>query len=615
MSSKDWGIEPGYRDVRGEWWETSAATRAALLAAMGAHGERPPEPRIRMVRTGERISVGIAELVTEDGGSETVRNFLPPDLPPGYHRLSDPSTGAQTDLIVSPGRCRLPADLRAWGWAVQAYALRSRDSWGMGDFGDLRRFAGWAARTGAGAVAVNPFHATEPDPIEDSPYFPGSRCFRNPLYLRVEEIPGAYEAGVDLQPLAAAGKALDKDRLIDRGAVHRLKIEAFERLWKRFTGSAAFDDYCAREGELLTGYATFVALGEIHGESWRGWPAELQNSNSAAVERAARDNRDRVRFHMWLQWLLDVQLEAASEPVMLINDLAVGVNPDGADAWLWSGCFPEGITIGAPPDDFNLRGQGWGVATFDPWRLRSRAYEPFVRMIRSALRYAGGLRYDHAMGLFRLFWIPAGAAPAEGAYVRYPHSDLLDILALESHRAGAVVIGEDLGTVEPGVREELEARAVMSYRLLYFESDSPDAYPECALAGITNHDLPTLPGLLAGADLVEQRRAGVEPNSAFARSVARRARALAGVEAPIEAVVAGCYRCLAESPSRLVAATLEDVLGVKERPNLPGTTSERPNWRLALPHTVEEIEVHAGPRNLAEVMGAGRRRPETTEPR
>jgi 4-alpha-glucanotransferase len=606
VKPEDWGIEPGYYDVRGEWKEISEATRSALLTAMGADGDRPPKPPVKIVRFGKKLTIGPAELRTEDGGTEIVDDVLPPDLGPGYHFLTDRITGAETQLIVAPGRCYLPSDLRTWGWAVQTYALRSRSSWGMGDLGDLRRFVRWAAGQGAGAVIVNPFHAPDPNPLEDSPYFPGSRCYRNPLYLRIEEVPGASEAGVDIESFAAAGRALNENRLINRGAVHRLKMDALERLWKRFGRSNEFDAYCANEGELLTRYATFEVLGEIHGYSWRKWPAALQDSNSEAVRSVADTNRDRVRFHMWLQWLIDSQLAAAAGEVRLVNDLAVGVNPDGADAWLWSECFPPGITIGAPPDDFNLRGQAWGVSAFDPWQLQAHGYEPFVRMIRCALRHAGGLRYDHVMGLFRLFWIPAGTDPSEGGYVRYPHSDLLSILALESHRAGALMIGEDLGTVAPGVREELARRGVMSYRLLYFEKALPESYPECALAAVTNHDLPTLPGLLSGADVSEQRHAGVQPNTAFARSASRRARAVAGVDRPIVAIVNGCYRELAASPSRLVAATLEDALGVEQRPNIPGTTGERPNWRLALPLFVEDIEVHSGPRELAAIMAHGR---------
>jgi 4-alpha-glucanotransferase len=567
----------------------------------------PPEPGVRIVRAGQRVSVGRVELTTEDGGGESLHEALPPDLPLGYHRLIDHDTGHTTRLIVSPGRCHLPADLRIWGWAVQTYAMRSSGSWGIGDFGDLARFARWATQTGAGAVLVNPLHATDPYPLEDSPYYPGSRTRLNPLYVRIEDVPGAAAARSEIDQLGAAGRALNRARLIDRAAVFPLKMQALELLWDSFTGSGDFDRFRASGGPSLVRYATFVALTEKYGADWRQWPSELQHPDSPATERASDVNR--VHFQMWVQWLLDRQLALAAEPpAMLINDLAVGVNPDGADAWLFSHAIADGVTIGAPPDDFNLRGQGWGLAAFDPWRLRAAGYEPFIQMVRSAFRHGGGLRYDHVMGLFRLFWIPQGAPPEDGAYVRYPHSDLLDILALESHRAQAIVVGEDLGTVEPGIREQLLSHNVLSYRLAYFESGDPSTYPECALAGITNHDLPTLAGLLSGADLEDQRTAGVVPNESFAAAAVAKVRRIAAVgpEAPREEVVRECHRAIARCPSRIVAATLEDALGVDERPNLPGTTSERPNWRLALPFPLEEVESHPGPRALAEIMGAER---------
>lgn len=609
MNASDWGIEPGYRDVRGRWWQTPRETEAALLTAMGATDAAPPPSRVRIIRAGRRVLVGPVELVAEDGGVERVEDVLPPDLPPGYHRLVDRATGESIRLIASPGRCYLPSDLRIWAWAVQTYALRSRRSWGIGDVGDLKRFTRWSATTGAGAVLINPLHSSEPFPHEDSPYYPGSRCWRNPLYVRIDDVPGAMDAGDDIGSLAASGMRLNALRMIDRPAVHSLKMQALELLWRRFQRSGEFDGYASERGEPLERFATFVALAEKHGDQWRRWPAELHGFHSGSVHRFADANRQRVRFHTWVQWLLDRQVAAAAPPLRLINDLAVGVNPRGADTWLFSGRFAEGVTVGAPPDDFNLRGQGWGVAAFDPWKLRAEEYEPFIQTIRSCLRHAGGLRYDHVMGLFRLFWIPDGAEPADGAYVRYPHSDLLDIVALESHRAGAVMIGEDLGTVEPRVRDELQSRGLLSYRLMYFEAEEPSAYPECALAAITNHDLPTLPGLLSGADLDEQKRVGVVPNETFAESAAERARHIAGVDAraPISSVVTGCYRRIADSPSRVVAATLEDALGVEQRPNLPGTTvAQRPNWRISLPLTLEDIEEAPGPRNLAAIMGAGR---------
>jgi 4-alpha-glucanotransferase len=277
---------------------------------------------------------------------------------------------------------------------------------------------------------------------------------------------------------------------------------------------------------------------------------------------------------------------------------------------MWQDAVPDGIGVGAPPDDFNLGGQDWGVAPFDPWRLRALSYEPFIQTVRAALRFGGGLRYDHVMGLFRLFWIPSGAGAAEGTYVRYPAGDLLDILALESRRWGAFVVGEDLGTVEPGVREELAARNILSYRLLWFEPSHPAEYPELALAAVTNHDIPTIPGLWTGADFEQQASAGMEPNRGLADSMRARISELASVPATagVEEAVEAAYRLLGAAPSAVVIATMEDALGVLERPNLPGTSTGVPNWTSALPMPLEEIFALPEPQKLAEILSPGRKR-------
>lgn len=604
MDPHAWGVDTGYHDLWGIWHEAPASTLDAISAAMGA-GKDPPSPApVLFVRSGEEAFLdGSGVVYFEEGGRLTVHDRLPPDLPLGYHDL-DTGTGPARRLIVTPGLCHLPEGLREWGWAASVYALRSRASWGFGDLGDLRRLAQWSARRGAGMLLVNPLHATDPYPAEPSPYSPGSRCWRNPLYLKVEEVPGAAHAGLDLEDLAQKGRELCGARHIDRAAVFDLKSAALELLWERFSGDDDFDRYCEEHGQLLDDFATFVALAEVHGPDRRAWPPEFRHPRNAAVGRAREHRAARVDYHKWLQWLLDRQLAGAAAHLRLINDLAIGVGHAGADAWIWQDVFASGVTIGAPPDDFNLSGQNWGVLPFDPWKLRAAKYEPFIALIRSALRHAGGLRYDHVMGLFRLFWIPEGASAAEGTYVRYPFGDLLDIIALESHRAGGVIVGEDLGTVEPYVREELARRAVLSYRLMWFEPSPPSEYPESALAAVTNHDLPTIPGVWTGADLRDQERAGVRPNYEFADAIRSKLMAAAGVTDgdAVDEVVAGAYRALAGAPSALLGATLEDALGVTERPNLPGTVSEHPNWSLALPHTLEEIEDHPGAVTVAEIL-------------
>ncbi len=568
------------------------------MAGPLVHRRGQPLPAVR----------GGAELTLEDGAILRVEGRLPADLPLGYHELRPLDGRPAARLIVAPARCHLPEGLRAWGWAIQLYALRSRESWGIGDLADLRRLAEWSASAlGAGAAVLNPLHAVLPlVPQEASPYFPSSRRYRNPLYLRVEEVPGAAEAGLDVTRLAAEGRALNRERRIDRDAVFRLKLAALEAVWARGGATApGFAGYRAREGAGLETFATFCVLAERHGSGWRRWPAEHRHPASPAVERFATERAERVGFHAWVQWLLDEQLARAGQALRLVTDLAIGFDGEGADAWAWQDVLARGVTVGAPPDDFAPEGQDWGLPPFVPHRLRAADYAPFVETVRAGLRHAGGMRVDHVMGLFRLFWVPVGATARSGAYVSYPSDDLLAIIALESERAGAVIIGEDLGTVAPGVRERLAAERILSTRVVWFEPGPPSGYPPLSLAAVTTHDLPTVRGLWTGSDLREQQAVGVAPNLAGTKTLRGRLRELAGVpgDASADAVALAIHRRLAEAPSTLIVATLEDALGVAERPNLPGTTGERrANWSLALPKPVEEIEGDPRPRAVAEIL-------------
>ena len=608
MSPDAWGIDDWYRDVRGVWHETPLPTRAALLAAMGVNASAPAAPPapVRVVRAGDAASVGgPAEVRLEDGAVLRVDQRLPPDLPPGYHELRALATGVATRLIVSPGPCYVPDELRTWGWAVQLYAARSTASWGIGDLADLRRLARWSAELGAGVLLLSPLHAVSPAlPQESSPYYPSSRRYRNPLYLRVEEVPGAHEADLDLEPVARAGRALNQARRIDRDAVLRLKMTALERLWARFPGDPALDRYREAEGRRLAEFATFCALAERHGRGFWNWPAQYRHPATPAVARFAAAHADRVRFHQWLQWLLDVQLARAGAELRLVQDLPIGLDPSGADAWAWQDVLALGVAVGAPPDRFAPEGQDWGLPPFVPHRLRAVAYEPFAQTIRAALRHAGGLRIDHVMGLFRLFWIPRGARPRDGAYVRYAAEELLAIVALESHRARAFVVGEDLGTVEPGVRERLAEHRILSTRLLWFETEPPARWPRLAMAAVTTHDLPTIAGLWSGADLGLQRDLGLRPNEAGLSAIRDRLQAMAGLapDAPVGEVIERAHRLLATAPSAIALATLEDALAVEERPNVPATTHERPNWSLALPVPLEDLETAPLPRTVAATL-------------
>ncbi len=607
MGAVDWGVQERWQDASRRWHEVSPETVSLVLAAMGADGDGPPPPPCTLFAgPGRRVQLdGPAELTTEDGAVWTVDGALPVDLPFGYHCLTSLDDGRRTPLVVSPGRCPLPATAPAWGWAVQLYAVRSQSSWGMGDLADLGQLGRWSARElGAGLVLVNPLHASRPTlPQSASPYFPSSRRFRNPLYLRVEDVDGASSLE-GIEGLAAAGRALSADRRIDRDAVFRLKMRALEQLWEGFRGDPAFDRWREDQGGALADYAAFCVLAEEHGPDWREWPEGARHPRGPEVAEVRRDRYGRWRFHQWLQWLVDRQLAAASAEIDVIHDLAIGVDPAGADGWLWQDELAPGMTVGAPPDEFSLQGQNWGLPPFDPWRLRAAGYGPFVETIRATLGHAGGLRLDHVMGLFRLWWVPAGASATDGAYVRYPSGDLLDIVALECHRAGAYAVGEDLGTVEDSVREELAGRSVLSYRLVWFEDGPPATYPVQALAAVTTHDLPTIAGVWTGSDLADQEAIGMEPNVEASLALRDKLAALVGLDddSPVEAVVAGTYAALAEAPSMLLTAGLDDALGVEERPNMPGTTHEWPNWSVALPLSLEEMRADPRPAAVAAAL-------------
>ena len=599
MTTDAWGIEDGYVDTGGAWHPTPEAVRRELRLAMGGLADvedPPPQTRpVWFVRHGSGPPIQRpAQLVLEDGTELTAHDRLPGDLPLGYHDLHPNDGGPTTRVIVTPDRCAMRDDLRTWAWSVQLYAARSSRSWGIGDFDDLATIGRWSAEQGAGFVAINPLHAPRPGPDpEPSPYFASSRRYRNPLYLAMESVPGFTTADPVLAAAMTAGRALNESRLIDRNQVQAVKMAALARLWSSFGGHPRFDGYVHEQGTALRQYATYCTLAELHGNGWRSWPSEHQRAGSPSVERFARANEARLRFHMWLQWLLDEQLAAAARHTPLLGDLAIGVDPDGADAWAWRDVLAPGVRVGAPPDDFNTAGQDWGLPPFVPWRLRAVGYEPLAQTIRAALRHCGALRIDHVMGLFRLFWIPDGCSPQEGAYVRFPGTELVDVVALESARAGVLVVGEDLGTVEDHVRDHLRDRGILSCRLVWFEPGPPESFPPLSLAAVTTHDLPTIAGVWTGADLDDQRRAGLEPNADGQHRHKQRLRELTGLPdgAPVDQVVQATYRRLAAAPSMVLAATLDDALGVTERPNLPGTTIERPNWSIALPRPLEDVVI------------------------
>jgi len=612
VKTNGWGIDQRYEDAFGKWHDTPKETIDAIMGAMGAGADELVAPRdesVIVARTGEQLELaGCATVTLESGEVLNCELRLPSDLPSGYHQIHFEDSEKAGRLIVSPGKCYLPEQLRTWGWAVQLYAARSRESWGIGDFADLDKLAKWSsAELGAGMMLLNPLSAATPiTPQQGSPYFPASRRFFNPMWIHVEWVPGANTEKVpQLEEIAKQGRALNRERLIQRDRIFELKMEALELLWLQFQGEPAFDAFCKEHGADLDRFALFCTLAEQFKSGWHNWPQPYRHPAGPAVSQFAIDNANRIQFYKWLQWLLDVQLAKCAQHLELMQDLPIGVDPDGADAWAWQDVFAQEIGVGAPPDEFNTQGQSWGLPPFIPGKLRAAGYEPFIQTLRGAFRHGGGLRIDHVMGLFRLFWIPNGMPAAQGAYVRYDADEMLSIVALESERAKAYVVGEDLGTVEAEAREKLADSRILSYRLLWFEKDCPETYPKEALAAVTTHDLPTVAGQWTGSDLQTQRELNLKPNEESTAEINQRLSSMAGLnsDTPIEDVITGAYRLLATAPSRILTAALEDAAAVEERPNIPATMPDQhPNWSIALPLPIEDLMETQLPRKIANVL-------------
>jgi len=600
-----WGVDSGYWDVGGRWRDVPGQTVRAVLESMGASGhERPGAgPLLVIGQYGPWPDLPAGTLTLEGGGAlgfgQDGSGDRPLELPLGYHRLDREARGEPLMVAVCPSRCPDPPPGQSWGWSAQLYATRSAASWGIGDFADLRDLVEWAGNNGAGFVLLNPLHAPAPGPVpEPSPYFPTSRCFLNPLYIRVEAVPGAADLP-GIASLAEKGKALNHERLIDRASVWDLKAQALEAVFAHFEqsgGDERFDAYIADRGRTLDGYTSFCALAEVYGLPWSGWPPEYRRPDGPSVAELARspDRARRKRYHAWLQWLCELQLAevGGQSGAGLVCDLAVGADGGGADAWLWQDTLALSMRVGAPPDDFNLKGQDWGLPPWDPWKLRAASYEPYLEVLRAVLRPARGLRVDHVMGLFRLFWVPLGSEATEGTYVRYVWQDMVGLLRLEAWRAGAYVVGEDLGTVEDHVREVLRDSAVLSYKLFWFEPQEPPLWPYQALGAVTTHDLPTVAGVWTGADVEAQRRLQLAVNEEGAAAMRGRIARWAhcGDDRSVPEVIEATYAALAGAPCALLVAGLDDAAAVVERPNMPGTLEQWPNWCLALPEPLDKIE-------------------------
>ncbi|MHC9295870.1 4-alpha-glucanotransferase [Mycobacterium sp. LTG2003] len=582
---------------------------------------------------------------------------LPADLPLGYHRLrlrvGDFHT--ETPVVVSPAVLTLPTRLgerRTWGLAVQLYSVCSENSWGTGDLTDLTDLAVWsAAAHGAGFVLVNPLHAAAPTaPMEPSPYLPTTRRFVNPLYLRVEAIPeySAVRGRGRIRKLRSgvSERAARRD-VIDRDGAWKAKRVALQQVYRvpRSAGrELAYRAYQAREGSSLEDFAIWCAIAEQYGNDWHAWPHELQHPRSPDVAAFAAANPEAVDFHRWLQWQLDDQLTVAQATAQqagmalgIMGDLAVGVDPNGADAWALQDVLALGVTAGAPPDEFNQLGQDWSQPPWRPDKLVAAAYEPFRALVNMALRHAGGVRIDHIIGMFRLWWIPKGAAPTDGTYVRYDHDAMIGIIALEAHRAGAVVVGEDLGTVEPWVRDYLRERGLFGTSILWFESDDSggplpaERWREYCLSSVTTHDLPPTAGYLAGEHVRLREELGLLTRPADQELEEDRAAqaawfdelrrvGLLGPDPDTDEIVTALHRYLGGTPSKLLALSLADAVGDLRTQNQPGTTDEYPNWRVPLSGPdgrrilLEDVFDDARANALSEVMAdvvAGRAQPST----
>jgi 4-alpha-glucanotransferase len=577
---------------------------------------------------------------------------LPPDLPPGRHEL-EVKIGAGTlcrcPLVVSPMQCFEPEAIRRgrrlWGVAVQLYSVRSRRNWGIGDFEDLKALVSWLAPRGAGFIGLNPLHALAPaEPLRASPYSASNRHFLNVLYIAVTNVSElehceAAQGRMKEPSFAARLRELQDAPHVDYAGVAEVKLEILRLLFDEFRHrhlaagterGVAFKSFVAAGGQLLQLHARFdaldrhlsVALGTHSG--WLSWPAEYRDPHSSACERFAADHSREIEFYLYLQWLANEQLAAAQAlarelgmPIGLYGDYAVGTHPSGSETWVDQTGYRLGAEIGAPPDALAHRGQGWGLPPPDPVVMESQHLEGFVRLLRDNMRYYGALRLDHVMSLFRLWWVPAGRSPVDGAYVHYPLDLLLANLVLESARCACVVVGEDLGVVPDEVRRAMAQFGLYHYKVLLFEKDGgryrrPDEFVRRALATVTTHDMPTLRSFWDGRDIELRRALHLYPTVELEQDV-RKARARdreallaalneqglapaspATLDEPFSPDLARAIHVyLARSSAILAAIQIEDLIGMEDPVNVPGTDREYPNWQRKLTEDVEDLKTRA----------------------
>jgi 4-alpha-glucanotransferase len=569
---------------------------------------------------------------------------------------------ARSKLIITPESCYIPDHMdswsdcspesrlqpeksKTWGLCINLYSLTSGRNWGIGDFGDLKNIGEWTAALGGGFIGINPLHSIpNMPPCGISPYSPLSRLYKNPIYLDMESIPDVMdsnEAGITIQAhdFQEALNGLRSAEFIDYERVAALKTrilhQAFEYFYvnhylKNTPRAEEFRRYAEAGGKVLDDFALFSALQQDMNTdcgslSWRNWPEEYRERDSAQVREYLDSNTEAALFHKYVQWLIDEQHGAISErladlgmPIGLYHDLAVGSSDGGFDTWIAHDIIADGMDVGAPPDDFNPTGQNWGFPPAIPEKMRASGYEFLITTIRQNMRHSGALRIDHALGMFRLFWIPKGMNPEHGAYVKYPSEDILRIIALESVRNSSMIIGEDLGTVGEDVRETLVRFRMLGYKLLYFERNYPDPsfkmparYSDLALCAVTTHDLPTLYGFWEGRDIEARTCLGLYPNDEFmSRQISERRRDKALLlqalksegllpdtfaddqpdkQDMISALCLTIYEFLARTPCRLLAVNLDDMIGALDQQNMPGTIDAYPNWSRKTPIAISTI--------------------------
>lgn len=654
--AEQYGVATTYEDWRGRQVPVSPDTIRHVLSALGVDPKNPgPGPGHGLLPPAAVVREGKApDLVLPEGARSTVEtadgSLLPfdPGLPLGVHTLRVTDNGAEHDapLLVVPDRIEptaLRENPRLWGLMAQIYSVRSRASWGTGDLRDLSELADWSARDlGAEFTLINPVHATEPvTPVEPSPYLPVSRRYASPLYIRVEDVPEyarldpAQREGIQrlARPLRERGRTAD---LLDRDTVWEAKRAALEILFQvpRAPGrEEALRLYQESEGQPLVEFATWSALAETHGTDFRTWPAHLRDVGALAVGREALNLWPRVEFHRWLQWILDEQLAQAQDSALnsgmsvgIVHDLAIGVQAGGADAWMYGDALVPGLHAGAPPDEFNQLGQDWGQPPWNPTRLAQLGYGPLHQILAQSLRHAGGLRMDHVMGMFRLWCVPEGASADQGTYLRFDHEGMVGTLALAARHADAVIVGEDLGTVEPWVRDHLADRGIFGTSVLWFENDAegeplrPEKWRRDCLATVATHDLPPVASYLSAEHVELRDRLGLL-NRPMAEELAdSEARVsqwcallvyLGFLEEDADpvgdpaSVVAAMHAYLAATPARMLGVALTDVVGERRMQNQPGTSTEYPNWRIPLTSSEGEPvlvdELLADPRMVARI--------------